>query len=565
MNFFKIISGNSAGSLLSLTEYKQYLVSNNFNGDIYLDYTLDNTKDSDDDSISDGVLFKFELVDDQCCFSHLNLKLYLDSNCNVAIEENEYYNLPCNIYLKDSDIVLHIGDGVFEANNNQTDNQQVPDLGDEFIIHDDSLLAEIPNLNPRKLKHKLLNLFSKLWIYLLPLRTLINSAYQKHKLWFYVALGGLLLLIVLLIVLSAQLNSIENNDKPETPDHNIVAEQRNLEINDVFLKLPSKYSGLRLSPDGRTLYGVLATPTDIDFITKRFSQFESYLKLDLVTFEQIKPQIQQMVNEIKVLRVSFNPDVSQIVLSGIIDNMGLLDNAEIEISQQLPVVGNLDVSRVFTQGDFEADLNKVVKSGDYGQILDIKRDYSNLNVKISGYLANYSKVQLQQQLQPLVQKYNMAMQFDLDIKDVSSALPFTINEVYNGNPSYIVTNTGKKVFVGGVEQGITLLAINNNQITFKGKFLLIIKLSDLLGNTPDNSTQSMLDTSPRGQIIHGELLKMQNALAQEKTELKALAEIDVNAKNRDLKQALKLHSETLESDIAVKEHELVYYNNPNAS
>jgi len=556
MNFFKIISGNNAGSSLALSEYKQYAVNNNFNGDIYLDL---NTVDADNESASDGVLFKFELVDNQCCFSQLNLKLYLDQACTNVIIENEYYNLPCNIYLVDSDTVLYLGNDAMETTN--VDDDIVPDLGDEFVIHDDSLLAETPNMSPRKLKHKLLHYMSKFWLYLLPLRTVIKKFYQERKLWFYGVISGLVLFIVIITVLSIQLNSIENSDRVTAPNtERSAAEQLSMEINDTFSKLPPKYSGLRLSPDGKILYGVLATENDIDFIRKRFSKFKSDLKLDLVTFEQIKPQIQQIVNGINTLRVSFNPDASQVLLSGIIDNMGLLDNAEIEINQQLPVVGNLDVSHVFTQSDFEADLNKIVKAGDYGQILDIKRDYTNLVVKVSGYLASYSKTQLQQQLQPLMQKYNMALQFDLDIKDVSNALPFTINEVYNGNPSYIVTNSGRKVFVGGQEQGITLLSITNSQITFKGKFLLIIKLADLLGNIPDAaSSQPRINASPRARVIQSESLKIESDLAQEKNELNALSQIDASNKDKTLRDAIKLHTDTLKSDIQAKEHELSYY------
>ena len=563
MSFFKIIDGIQQGSCISLIEHKLYKVNNNYEADIYLDVEINTLNECE-------YLFAFSIQDNNFVCENCNIELFTDQNREIPLAIGTNYPLPCNLYGVDEKTIMQISQFNNEVdksanhlanlmqNSDVVDSKINPEM-DNLVTFDDNEEVQSVQISAgdtranAKPMNKWLGILDR---YTKAIRDKMGGAfspiYQKHKLWVYIVGITACLILILSIILSHQLNKIEPTNTPSLDS------TASLVTNDI-LKLPSKYTGIHFNASNMTLYGVVENESDVKYLTDYFKHYKPKLKLNIVTYAQIKPQLQVILSTVNGVRFRFNPATSSVYISGLINSMGLLDNAEIQISQQLPVVGNIDSSGVLTVTDFEQDFNKVINNPSYQSILDVKKDYQNGYVTISSYMSSYAKTQLQQQLLPIVSKYKDAVTIKLDIKDVLSALPFQVVEVYGGDPAYIVTDRGHKVFIGGVESGMTLLGITKTDVTFRGKFIVVIKLSDLLGNVNVQKPQSVNRIDSRNEIIKDELTKLTAALEEEKKELQALKEIYTTTTNANLKDALKIHMDTLSQDITTKEHELTLY------
>ena len=166
--------------------------------------------------------------------------------------------------------------------------------------------------------------------------------------------------------------------------------------------------------------------------------------------------------------------------------------------------------------------------------------------------------QLKTKIDEFKNKYPV-VNVNLNIKKLAQVLPFKISMVYAGNPSYIVTDSGEKVFVGGVVKGLSLVSVNSNSVEFMGKYPIVVSLQDL-GEWGDSASSS-IDTpeTGRNQIINQELSKTKDALEKEQESLIRIQSLMKKVKESDVVSSLKVEADNLVQDIELKQHELTVY------
>ncbi len=70
--------------------------------------------------------------------------------------------------------------------------------------------------------------------------------------------------------------------------------------------------------------------------------------------------------------------------------------------------------------------------------------------------------------------YEVNVPINVRIGNAESMLPFRIQQVISGNDASIVTDDGRRLYVGDEYRGMRLAAIAGNQLSFTGKRTLNI-------------------------------------------------------------------------------------------
>ncbi|MEI8632341.1 hypothetical protein P4S72_10710 [Vibrio sp. PP-XX7] len=66
-------------------------------------------------------------------------------------------------------------------------------------------------------------------------------------------------------------------------------------------------------------------------------------------------------------------------------------------------------------------------------------------------------------------QYTTTVTIDNQVGVTSTQLPFEITQITSGKMGSVVTNNGKRLFVGDELNGIRLVSIDHNKVIFKGK------------------------------------------------------------------------------------------------
>ncbi|WP_081768923.1 FHA domain-containing protein [Herbaspirillum sp. RV1423] len=75
----------------------------------------------------------------------------------------------------------------------------------------------------------------------------------------------------------------------------------------------------------------------------------------------------------------------------------------------------------------------------------------------------------QRMLSAFVRKYNIDFPVEVKIGSAEAMLPFKIQQVISGNNASIVTDDGRRLYVGDEYRGMKLAGIEGNQLSFTGK------------------------------------------------------------------------------------------------
>ena len=93
---------------------------------------------------------------------------------------------------------------------------------------------------------------------------------------------------------------------------------------------------------------------------------------------------------------------------------------------------------------------------------------------IHGALNDDDSERLQRMLRSFSQRYEVNVPINVRIGNAESMLPFRIQQVISGNDASIVTDDGRRLYVGDEYRGMRLAAIAGNQLSFTGKRTLNI-------------------------------------------------------------------------------------------
>jgi len=81
----------------------------------------------------------------------------------------------------------------------------------------------------------------------------------------------------------------------------------------------------------------------------------------------------------------------------------------------------------------------------------------------------------QRMLKAFMKRYDIRFPVNVKIGSAESMLPFRIQQVISGNNASIVTDDGRRMYVGDEYRGTKLAAIDGNQLSFTGKRSIDIK------------------------------------------------------------------------------------------
>ncbi len=339
-------------------------------------------------------------------------------------------------------------------------------------------------------------------------------------------------------------------------------------LNKQMDNLPEKYSALILTNDANVMVisGIVEGESDVTFIKHYFASFKSLkITYKLITYPAAKNIITTTLAKyaLKNIIVSYDPSQGNLTLNGVIDNYDKLSDAEIDINNALPSGVDVNTSNLFDSSvvtkDFLSDISFLGKDQ-----LSIVYNYSLPEINVDGYLDDKTLEQLKTKIDDFKNKYPV-VNVNLNIKKLAQVLPFKISMVYAGNPSYIVTDGGEKVFVGGIVKGLSLVSVSNNSVEFMGKYPIIVNLQDL--GEWGNNTSSSIDTTETGrnQIINQELSKTKDALEKEQESLIRIQDLMKKVKESDVVSSLKVEADNLVQDIELKQHELTVYSKGNTT
>lgn len=325
-------------------------------------------------------------------------------------------------------------------------------------------------------------------------------------------------------------------------------------------KIHSLYPNLVIKPLKNSILLTGAIKNDQIFKNiKTILKNKSMVKFNLFIFNDSIVNLRQVLqnNSLNNLIIYFDDDSQTVAFKGIIEDMNKLNDAEIQIANTYPAIGQIDTSNVFISNDINNALNKITNQIDSSHNLTITTDYTKYIINISGYLSTSDIALLHSQISQFKQQFDNLLSVNINVQDTSQAIPFSISATSSGDQGYIITGNGQTVYVGGTIAGLTLEKVTNEEVVFKGKFLIVLKLNDMLGVNPNNDNQ----LNSRNQLINNELNQESSALIKEKQEIFQLQNIMKSVTESGLKSQIQQEVANLVEDISIKSHELNTFRN----
>lgn len=469
--FFHVIKGSQSGAMIELDDSRDYLVAPDLDADIYL-------KQDSEPKVS----FSFSIEDGAVLFSKINGTIINNDDKN-PVEIDKSYAAP--LFLLISDLVVAISpnqveylredDNINEINHENAElNELNQELSDDFLDQvSASANIDTPPTKYQQIKDRIFEMISDFK------DLLINwweFVYGKLGKWLYALIGLIFLFIFILVFVFYQLKEQQSLEYQATK-----AFQTKAKLAKVMLELPAQYSGLRLNNQGSNfvITGVLQNQASLDELKIHLKKSKVKIDYKIMFFDQIKPKVIDILTQDKVLnpKITFEPG-NGMVIRGITASFDNVNNSEIDISNQVGDIGQLETSGIYMIGDIDNAVSKMTQG--FADQLTIDKNYESGVVNISGYLSRNDLNNLENQVYSFNQKHRGVIKIKLDIQDVFKALPFYIKEVYTGNPGWVVTNDGTRLYEGGTYESITLVLIEPNKVTFKSDFVFSLSMDELM-------------------------------------------------------------------------------------
>lgn len=562
--YFHVISGPQAGSFLELIEGTEYSVSNNYDvSDIYLESNVE---------------FYFELVieDRKLKFEAVSENIIIGTD---IIKSDFYYELP--LALSANDILLIISDEATLSNervkqylteHNTLLNNKISVSSGGYVEDSNNEITGVDCEAVNDFSSSL-NRANKYRRYMNKVKFVSSTYYKYFKsklvhywasfrarfgMWSYLIVGSILSMVLVVIIVLQQFRSQSMAD-----DMALDSISTSQAIQSVIVKLPGKYANLKLSKinDKFLISGVVNQESDLTGLGSYFKPWNKVIKFQILSFSNIKNQIIQilMANQIMVPNVTFHNNLGTIAIWGISNSNKNLDDVAIAISNQYPMLGDIDNSKVYLTSDLDKEVNNLVANNGNLQI-NITNDLINGNISLTGYVTEDTKRSIESGVKLFNQKFNGVVKITVKLQDVLDAIPFKISAVYNGSQPWIETDNGVRVYIGGTYQGVSLIAIDDDKITLRKNVTFTISLDQLLASDVGGVGKSVTtDCCSRESIIKAEKSKEQGIIKQEEQQLHDLQIILPTIKDQKSKQSFINTINNLNQDLEYRKRATIYY------
>lgn len=534
--FVKVLTGDQAGSYIPLVQDTEISIGNDYECDIYISTNFDSE------------ILRAVFLINNGFIKFISSTSIIKNDQNHIIDLNSEYNLPFCFNFNEISIAI--------LNKNELDT--FSRVSEESALLKDILLdntqnIEVPVLDIKtyddenfthSLKEKIIN---KISIF----KNNINlSLFKKHL---KVSIS-VFFIIAIVLIFSIVTSNFITSDKSKTEINNEVVLIN--DIKKVLLSLPNRYANLIFTQNEKKLIisGMVASEGDILKIHEYFKKYNSkivwqlILSKDVINFINNTIKNFSTINELTVKYDEFN---NKIYLIGLLSQYSKLNDIEIEINNKFTNIGDIDISQVYDLDQFNKDLQSMIELNKDRLIIEKKLNVGIIN--ISGYLSNTELEILKKKVDDFNERYKSVVKVVLNIKDVFSALPFTIFSVHAGENGYIITNNGEKIFVGGEIGGFRIVNITNNKIIFNGKFPLELPLSQVEGNKVENNDNF------RSEIIATEIANESTKIKEQREKIKMLNDYKKNINDPKVVNFINQQIKDLESDLALYDKEQDYY------
>lgn len=534
--FIKVLTGEQAGSYLPLAQDKEISIGNDYECDIYIS--------SFETEVSKAVfLIKNTFI------KFISSTITIKNDQNNVIDLNSEYNIPFCFNFNGIFIAILNKNELNTFTLSKEENETLKDVLLDGIQPIDSPILDIKTYDDSNIKASLKEkIISKFSLF----NNNINlKLFKKH---FKISISIILIILIFLISSIVASNYITSNKSNPEINKDILISN---DIKKILLSLPNKYANLNFSQNEKRLVisGMVASEADILKIHEHFKKFNSKITWQLTLSKDVINFINNTIknfgtmNELSVKYDEFN---NKIYLIGLLSQYSKLNDIEIEINNKFTNIGDMDISQVYDLDQFNKDLQNIVESSKDRLLVEKKLNVGIIN--ISGYLSNDELEALKKKVEDFNERFKSVVKVTLNIKDIFSALPFTIFSIHAGENGYIITNHGEKVFVGGEIGGFRIVSITNNKILFNGKFPLELPLSQIDGKKVENNENF------RSEIIATEMASEVDKIKEQKEKLVTLSEYKKNISDPKVVNFINQQINDLESDITLHDKELNYYN-----
>lgn len=568
--YLHVVTGKQAGSFIELVAGNHYVISNNYeSADVYLDTDADFSID-------------LSVSDKQCVFNKCVGNIALKTG---LIELKQSYTLPLSLNIDDVWVVFSLNEEISTAQIEELTLASGEDL--RYLLENESdgsnLEYSAPNIDistddekiddfnsqitmQHKLKMSAMKSWDKLkhyssiaWTKIVYYWSLFR---QKFGIWSYVIAGVVLLIFLIFIIAIYQYRAQNTNSNAQLK--NVYVEQL---IKEKLAKLPKKYSDLKSSRSENKflISGITTEAVNLEELRSYFQPWLSQIKFQVLDFNTIKKNVLKIMadNQIMQPNVVYDQALSTVSILGIIGNNKNLDDIVIAISNQYPMLGDMDTSKMYLSSDLDTQIDNLVKSKT--EQINVDKNYDKGIVTLNGYLTNDDQIQIESKVKIFNKMHAGVVQINTNFQNILKALSFGINEVYTGNPAWLTTDDGVKLYVGGTYKGITLVAIDKEKITFKGKSAFIVMLNQLLSNDLGGGNQVSVNNNccDRDSVLKQEYVKKVQVINDETRQLKDLQKILATTKDAELKKSLMNTINNLKQDLEFRKKELAYYQGGN--
>ena len=120
-----------------------------------------------------------------------------------------------------------------------------------------------------------------------------------------------------------------------------------------------------------------------------------------------------------------------------------------------------------TEPEVISQLRTMLQARELDSLVQVKS--SNNQIVINGAIDDSDRDRLTRMLKRFNKQFYTSIKITNQTSELPVNLPFKIVQITSGSMGSVVTNTGKRLFVGDELNGMRLMSVSENKIIFKGK------------------------------------------------------------------------------------------------
>lgn len=540
MNILKIFSGEQQGSIIEVNVGQNIVVGNDLAADIYVANNL-----------AEKVSFALNLPDVEHITFSLSATEVLLQVDGVPLDSDQVYKLP--VFFSFAAVEIGIGSAEQIRVWPSADFSGIEEVVAPFSILD--LDKEEPSPLPASAEHNPAPDLLARWLKIIQLKAtefgeLLNQKYSWMSKAVY-AFGAIIVLLLLGLMISYGISAYQAAQIKQRLDLEEQLKQKFYQ----YLELYTNLSLIKSADKSHLIIqGLVAESKDKLAIQTNLADYAAVVQYNIITAPQALAQIRGLLKKhhMSNLRLNYDLYTQSINISGIeAYSDDIIEGAIMDISTQLAFINNLNFN-IYGVEQVKDDFN--LSMGELSSLLMVNYALSaaTLAINVQGYLTNSQLEVYHTAISQFNQKYPEIVKISSSVEDIATALPFGIYGVFIGAPSYVITDQGQTVFIGGYLGKFKLINITENKITLMFHEHSFDLLLSQLGSVSNNFS----DRVNRKVILKEELVRLRQALAAEQQQLVFLNRY---ANQTEAESNLKLLHEQIQSlveDISAKNKDI---------